>query len=122
VSAEQPELTDEQLDELAVDLRELKETLESALVDTVDSIKPVDLDEPIGRLSRMEAMQQQNMAVANRRNFEARLEQALAALGRLDRGDYGQCRECEEPIGYRRLKARPESRLCLVCQSSQEAR
>ncbi len=122
MSAEQPELTDEQLDELAVDLRELKETLESALVDTVDSIKPVDLDEPIGRLSRMEAMQQQNMAVANRRNFEARLEQALAALGRLDRGDYGQCRECEEPIGYRRLKARPESRLCLVCQSSQEAR
>jgi DnaK suppressor protein len=122
VPAEQPELTDEQLDELAADLRDLKVSLESALADLVDGTKPVDLDEPIGRLSRMEAMQQQSMATASRRNFETRLEQSSAAIGRLTRGDYGECLECEEPIGYRRLKARPESRLCLNCQSSREAR
>jgi DnaK suppressor protein len=80
----------------------------------------VDLDEPIGRLSRMDAMQQQKMAQASRRATRMRLDQVGAALANLAAGEYGLCRVCEEPIGYKRLKARPETPRCLECQRKSE--
>ena len=119
---EPEELTQAQLHELRAALHALSETLEQAVTATTAGAKPVDLDEPIGRLSRMEAMQQQQMAAANRRSQTLRLKLVVAALARIEAGDYGNCRECEEPVGYRRLRARPESRLCLACRSMQESR
>lgn len=42
------------------------------------------------------------------------------ALRRLDDGSYGVCEECEEPIGLKRIKAMPFTRLCLKCQEEEE--
>lgn len=42
------------------------------------------------------------------------------ALRRLDEGEYGICEECEEPIGVKRLKAMPFTRLCVRCQEEEE--
>ena len=81
----------------------------------------MDLDEPIGRLTRMDAMQQQNMTKAGRRSLEARLKQIAGALAGVQTGDYGLCVRCDEAIGYARLRARPESRLCVLCQEHLEA-
>jgi DnaK suppressor protein len=121
--AEDPtELSDEQVEELAADLRALEVELREALELSRDGVKPVDLDEPIGRVSRIDAIQQQKMAQNNRRGHEARLRMVSIALAAIDAGDYGLCRECEEPIAFRRLKARPESGYCLACQSSRESR
>jgi DnaK suppressor protein len=85
-----------------------------------DATATVDLDQPIGRLSRMDAIQQQKMAVEQRRRIELRRGQLRRALGWLEDGGYGYCRRCEEPIGFRRLKARPETAFCLGCRSSIE--
>ena len=43
------------------------------------------------------------------------------ALERIEKGGYGICEECEEPIGVERLKARPVTTLCIDCKSAQEA-
>jgi DnaK suppressor protein len=43
------------------------------------------------------------------------------ALDRIEKGGYGICEECEEPIGVERLKARPVTTLCIDCKSAQEA-
>ncbi len=43
-----------------------------------------------------------------------------AALKRIDKGTYGVCEECEEPIAPRRLDAVPFARLCVVCQQELE--
>ncbi len=110
------ELTPEQLLELRQVLTALRGELEQLLRATREGTKPVDLDEPIGRLTRMDAIQQQRMAVANRHGHDLRLRQVNQALTLTDRGEYGLCRRCEEPIGYARLKARPESPYCLDCQ------
>lgn len=96
--------------------QELKQTLESAS----DSCKPVDLDSPIGRLSRVDALQQQAMAKAKTAGLKRRLQQVEAALQAMRSGRYGECRMCEEPIDYARLKARPEAPLCFECQSEME--
>ena len=81
-----------------------------------DGARPVDLDEPIGRLTRMDAIQQQHMTAAGRRETELRLRQIEQALSLVARDEYGLCRSCDDPIGIRRLEARPESPYCVDCQ------
>jgi DnaK suppressor protein len=48
------------------------------------------------------------------------LVQVRAALDALERGDYGTCAGCEEPISPRRLEALPWAQLCIRCQNDQE--
>lgn len=114
------DLSDEQLAELKTDLLVLRAELQHQLDSTRQSSEAVDLDQPIGRLSRMDALQQQAMAKANRAGSAQRLQQVEVALQAIRQGRYGECRRCEEPVGYARLKARPESPLCLVCQELKE--
>ena len=116
------DLTDTQVVELGADLQALRSELESLVEVSAKGAKPVELDTPIGRLSRMDAMQHQQMAKANRESHRRRLQLVQVALADVARADYGLCMRCEEPIGYRRLKAKPESRFCLACQSSNERR
>jgi DnaK suppressor protein len=114
------ELTADRLDELREELVAGRARMEEVLEISRAGARPVDLDEPIGRLSRMDAIQQQQMTIANRGSYERKLRQIETALEALDKNEYGYCRGCEEPIGYRRLKARPETPFCLVCQDARE--
>ncbi len=116
------ELTAEQLSEQHQALLKLRKEMQKQLEDSSDGAKPVSLDEPIGRLSRMDAMQQQSMVQANRRTARTRLTRIEAALRRYDNDEYGLCMECEEEIGYARLKAQPEAPFCIGCQGNREAR
>ena len=110
------ELTDEQITELKAVLVGLREELKQLLDATREGTKPVDLDEPIGRLTRMDAMQQQSMSAANRRSYNLRLQLVQQALTAVERDEYGICRRCDAPIGYKRLTVRPESTFCIGCQ------
>ena len=101
-------------------LHSLKRELEQLLTDSVASSRPVDLELSIGRLSRVDALQQQAMAKANREGHQRRLVLVDAALMALKRGRYGLCRSCEEPITVKRLEARPETPFCLDCQAQRE--
>ena len=115
-------LTESQTNELHQALLNLRVELQKLLDDSSDGAQPVSLDEPIGRLSRMDAMQQQSMVQANRRTAQTRLARIESALRRYDEDEYGLCVECEEEIGYARLKAQPEAPFCINCQGSKEAR
>ncbi|MEM9072097.1 MAG: TraR/DksA C4-type zinc finger protein [Myxococcota bacterium] len=118
---EPAELTDEETSELAEALRNLVQQLEAALEEARAGAKPVKLDQQsVGRVSRIDAIQQQQMAAAGKRSMDLRLRQARSALRAVDEDEYGFCRRCEEPIGYRRLAARPETPFCLACQSGRE--
>lgn len=109
------------------ELRALLETLAAELGDGLDSsadaARPVELDQPaIGRVSLIDAIQQQKMIEANRGAQQARLQAVRAALGRIDEEAFGECRACGEDIGLARLRARPESHYCIDCQSARERR
>lgn len=117
------DLTDEQRRELVEDLQRLHQELQQHLETTKEGARPVELDQQmVGRISRMDAIQHQQIAVASRRLTELRIKQTVAALAAARRDEYGYCRRCEEPIGFRRLKARPESPFCLRCQGAAESR
>ena len=62
------------------------------------------------------------MVRANKESNRQRLKQVENALAAHRNDSYGFCRQCEEPIGYARLKARPETPFCLSCQKEFESR
>ena len=114
--------TEAEAERLRAALEALRDQLERSLAGSRDAARPVGLAEPIGRLSRMDAMQQQKMAQASREGIAQRANQVRAALARFEDGTYGLCVSCEENVGFPRLQARPESPLCIACQRKLERR
>ncbi len=86
-----------------------------------EETQPVGLDQPIGRLTRIDAIAQQKMALASRAMQLTRLRLIDAALKSHAEGEYGMCRLCGSDIGWRRLDARPETPFCLDCQEDLES-
>lgn len=81
-----------------------------------DSKRPVELDQPsIGRLSRMDALQAQQMAQETARRRQQQLQRIEGALRRLDSDDFGYCALCEEEIDRRRLNIDPATTRCIDC-------
>jgi len=76
----------------------------------------VELDQQsVGRLSRMDAMQQQAMAEAEARRRQGDIARIDAALQRIDSGEFGWCLRCGEPIARRRLDVDPAASACIAC-------
>ena len=116
-------LTPSQLEELRAALAALARELPAALSGSSAAARPVTLDPgAVGRVSRIDAIQRQQMALAGRQALRARLDRVRAALRRWDDGEYGECALCGEEIGYARLAAHPETPLCLGCQERRESR
>jgi len=117
------ELTDDQRETLAKALRQLRERLAETLDGQGDAALPVELDQTkMGRVSRIDAIQQQEMARSAQAAARRRLALVRQALKALEEDEYGHCRLCDEPIAFRRLEARPESPFCVDCQGKRERR
>lgn len=56
------------------------------------------------------------LEIARLAHAQHELDLVVQALLRLDVGRYGACQRCGQPVGEARLRASPESRLCLDCQ------
>jgi DnaK suppressor protein len=90
--------------------------LRAASDTTSQDRKPVALDQSsVGRLSRMDAMQQQAMAAAQEMRRHGRIRALEAAIRRLDDGEFGWCEDCGEFIGERRLDLDPTLVRCRDC-------
>lgn len=77
---------------------------------------PVTLQQDaVGRLSRMDAMQQQAMAQAEERRRAAERSRIRAAMARLDEGEWGYCATCGEEIAEGRLRNDPSVAQCVRC-------
>lgn len=83
---------------------------------TAEGRAPVQLDQQsVGRLSRMDAMQMQQMALAADRQRNARITRMRNALDRMARGEFGACVSCGEDIAEARLEADPSVPFCVAC-------
>ena len=82
----------------------------------------VELDQTrVGRLSRMDALQAQQMAKALNRRRHAERGRIAAALKRMDDGEYGYCRGCGDMIPAGRLRIDPAVTQCVGCATDCEA-
>lgn len=113
------DLTDDDLAALEDALHALEASLATDLAALAARAQTVALDQAaVGRVSRGDAMQQQQMALAERRRLELRQKQVERALKAVDAGEYGDCARCGEPIAPRRLHARPETPFCVACATT----
>ncbi|MBL70355.1 MAG: molecular chaperone DnaK [Rhodobiaceae bacterium] len=82
---------------------------------SADDAAPVELDQTQqGRLSRMDALQQQAMAAETQRRRHRQVLLLDAALQRLDDGEYGHCVNCGEEIEANRLALDPATPFCIA--------
>ena len=117
------ELTAAQIEVQRSALEQLKRDLQAQLDASASAAKPVELDQTaVGRISRVDSMQSQAMAQATRQAMLIQLMQCDAALQAVEKGEYGACRMCEDPIGIKRLNVKPEAPFCLGCQQSADRR
>lgn len=103
--------------ELAVNLlNEMQKELEEFSKLSQESRQTVELDQQsVGRLSRMDAMQQQAMAKAQERSRQLDLQRVEMAFRRIKDGGYGYCANCDEEIPAGRLKVDPMAERCIKC-------
>lgn len=111
------ELTDAQIVERYRPMLEAEAASLRASSDaTKDDRKPVTLDQQsVGRLSRMDALQGQAMAKGLEARRVGRHRAILAALERMDDGEFGYCEDCGEFIGTGRLHVDPCVPRCVSC-------
>lgn len=80
--------------------------------------KPVELDQSSqGRLSRLDAIQVQEMALEQERRRAAEITRINAALRRMDEDEYGYCVSCGDDIAPARLDNNPAVPTCIACAS-----
>jgi DnaK suppressor protein len=99
---------------LILRLREVDE----ALRHSADALEPVKLDQTsVGRLSRMDALQQQAMR-AGLRDAQLRQRRRIeAALARIREDVYGVCCSCGDDLPAERLQADPAAPFCVACEA-----
>lgn len=109
-------LSKKQIEEFRVQLQELKEELVKAESTGSEAEETVELDQTrMGRLSRMDALQNQAMSKETGRRRRQMLRGIEAALLRIEGEHFGECSECADSINPRRLEVDPTIELCIAC-------
>ncbi|NVK12508.1 MAG: TraR/DksA family transcriptional regulator [Gammaproteobacteria bacterium] len=95
--------------------------LDRALELTSNHAQTVVLDQTaVGRVSRVEAMQDQQLGLAHQRQIAVDILLVKKALRKLETGEYGLCERCDDDIPTARLKLVPECECCVECLSEIE--
>jgi DnaK suppressor protein len=96
-------------------LEEALDEVEKYLESSEDAAAAVAPDKGLGRLSRMEAMQDQQLVMEMRRRKKRQLVEIKLAISRLEMGNYGTCVFCGKEISPERLEVAPEVQTCMSC-------
>ena len=90
--------------------------LETLQEESAEARAPVELDQAaVGRVSRIDAIQAQQMAKETARRRTIEMQRIKSAFLRMDKGDYGICIRCEEDIAIKRLENDPSVPTCIDC-------
>lgn len=102
-------------------LRDLEQKVNEQLEALASWCEPVSPDVSLGRLTRNDAMQDQQMALHQRERLTAQQTRVKAALARIEAGTFGICPLCKKAIEVRRLESAPDAPLCVACLEKHHA-
>jgi DnaK suppressor protein len=91
------------------------ESLRQSIPALEESTEPVAPDAAIGTLSRLDTMLNQGISKSALAAARHRIRKLEAALAQVDDPEFGLCAECGGPIGLARMRALPETHLCVRC-------
>jgi DnaK suppressor protein len=95
-------------------LAEIKKT-EQLIDEYKELTKPVAPDVAIGRISRMDAINNKSVNEASLRQYEQKLQNLNRVLSMYGTTDFGRCLNCRAVIPFGRILIRPESLYCVNC-------
>lgn len=108
-------MTDQEKAELKSVILKKIEITEQAVEDYKEMTKPVAPDVAIGRLSRMDAINNKSVVESALRESESKLNRLREAWGKIDENSFGLCSVCNQPIPFNRLRAMPDTKKCMNC-------
>lgn len=105
-------MTDQEITEKIKE--EIAET-EQAIFEYKDLSQPVSLDSAIGRISRMDAINNKTINEAALKKSKQKLIKLNHALAKVGTKEFGICIQCKQPIPLGRILLMPESLRCVSC-------
>jgi DnaK suppressor protein len=104
------------------DLIDIQEKIEKEISETQNAIehykeltKPIAPENAIGRISRMDAINNKTVNEAALRKAELKLNNLQIALHNINDDDFGMCAKCHTQIPMGRILLVPQSRFCVNC-------
>lgn len=102
----------------------LRKKIEEAIIETEKRIEelenstaPVGPENAIGRVSRMDAINNKSVGEAALRTARSKLGKLKIAMTMVEKETFGTCADCKQPIQLARLMFLPESDKCVRCAS-----
>lgn len=103
---------------------EIKARIEEEIILTLKKIedyreltKPIAPENAIGRVSRMDAINNKSINDVALQKAELKLNNLKVALSKIDDIDFGLCRKCNQAIPLGRLLLMPQAAMCVNCSS-----
>lgn len=110
----------------AKDLKQIKALLQSKINELMAEVGKTVIDmagqeEKLPDLNDRASLESElNLEIRMRERERKLIVKMRETIERIDAGDYGICEECGEPIGVKRLMARPVTALCIECKTREE--
>ena len=103
-----------------------KEVVESKIIEAIkqtkieikdylELTKPISPESSLGRISRMDAINNKTINEAALRKAKIRLTNLELAKTKLNSPDFGKCNRCKTQIPLGRILLIPQSKLCVRC-------
>lgn len=89
----------------------------ASVVELKELTAPISPDCAIGRVSRMDAINNKSINEAALRQAENKLKGLQIALQNIDDANFGKCARCNNEIPLGRILLMPQSRFCVHCAS-----
>ena len=108
-------MTQEELNQIRDRAIRKRVDLEERIAEYRELTKPIPPSEAIGRVSRMDAINNRSVNEAALRQLEKELDQLDKAMDRMRDEKYGKCIGCGEEIPAGRLMLMPSAMRCVRC-------
>ena len=104
------------------ELKDIELLIKNEILKTQESItnlkeltKPIAPENAIGRVSRMDAINNKSVNESALQKAELKLKNLKIALSNLNEPEFGQCARCKNAIPVGRIMLMPQSRFCVNC-------
>ncbi len=109
---------------MGVSRHDIKERIESEIEKTnqliseyKELVQPIAPENAIGRISRMDAINNKSVNEAALKKAKSKLENLRYALSKVNDEDFGICSKCKQEIPVGRILIMPQSRTCVKCSN-----
>ena len=108
-------MTAKERKELKLKITEHIVQVKADIIELEKMTQPVKPENSLGRISRMDAINNKSVVEASLRNKKSKLTKLNVAISKVDEKDFGYCQMCKNQIQPMRLMFMPESSRCVRC-------